>query len=97
MSRPCACPRQAWFVGTGARVSAADIYKANRDDILGLTFEVPEDASLKGVVVANIAAGGLIARSKKLRLGDVLHAVNGQPVATPQQGASLLREAKGVS
>jgi len=73
-----------------------DIYKANRDDVLGLTFEVPEDPSFKGVVVANIAGGGLIARSKKLRCGDVLHAVNGQPVATPQQGASLLREAKGV-
>jgi hypothetical protein len=58
---------------------------------------VPEDTSFKGVVVANIAAGGLIARSKKLQVGDVLHAVNGQPVATPQQGASLLREAKGVT
>ena len=41
-----------------------DIYKANRDDVLGLTFEVPEDPSFKGVVVANIAGGGLIARSK---------------------------------
>jgi len=73
-----------------------DLWKPNQTDVLGLTFEVPADLSFKGVVVADIMPGGLIARSKKLRIGDVVHAVNGRPVTTPEQGASLLREAKGV-
>ena len=82
--------------GKTAKPKEIDIWKPNQDDVLGLTFEVPEDEKLKGVVVANIAPGGLIARSKKLKVGDVLHAVNGMPVTTPQQGATLLRDAKGV-
>jgi len=73
-----------------------DLWKPDADAILGITFEVPADESLKGVVVAQIHAGYLMARSKKLRIGDVIHAVNGRPVATPQEGATLLREATGV-
>ena len=55
-----------------------DIWKPDIDAVLGLTFEVPEDDTLKGVVVASIQSAGLIARSKKLKVGDVLHSVNGR-------------------
>ena len=37
-----------------------------------------------------------VGKVKKLKIGDVVHVVNGRPVTTPQQGAQLLREAKGV-
>ena len=73
-----------------------DIWKPSETEVFGLTFEPPADATLKGVVVAEMRPGGLAARSKKLKIGDVVHVVNGRPVTTPQQGAQLLREAKGV-
>jgi len=73
-----------------------DIWKPDLDAILGLTFEVPEDDTLKGVVVASIESGGLIARSKKLKVGDVLHSVNGMPVSTPEDAATTMRSLKGV-
>ena len=73
-----------------------DIWKPSETEVFGLTFEPPADATLKGVVVAEMRPGGLAARSKKLKIGDVVHVVNGRPVTTPQQGAQLLGEAKGV-
>jgi len=82
--------------GKAAKPKEIDIWKPSREDVLGLIFEVPEDERLKGVVVASIRPDGLIARSRKLRVGDIIHAVNGYPVTTPDQGAGLLREAKGV-
>lgn len=63
-----------------------DLWKPNADDVLGITFEVPEDSeTYKGVVVAEIHPGFLMARAKKLQQGDVVHAINGMPVATPEE------------
>ena len=73
-----------------------DIWKPTSDARFGITFELPEDRAIKGIVVVDIRAEGLAAHSKKLKLGDVLHVVNGQTVSTPQAAATLLREAKGV-
>ena len=73
-----------------------DIWKPTPDARFGITFEMPHDESIKGIIVADIRSEGLAARSKKLKLGDVLHVVNGQAVSTPQAAAMLLREAKGV-
>ena len=73
------------------------VWKPNADDKLGLTFEVPEDsAQYKGVVVAAVHEGFLMAKTKKLKVGDVVHLINGRPVTTPQEGAAYLRDAKGV-
>ncbi len=72
-----------------------ELVKSNAREMLGITFEVPEDESLKGVVVAEIHEGGLVAGSNTLRVGDVVHAVNGRPVATPQEGAAHLSGAVG--
>ena len=55
-------------------------------DALGLT----------GVVITEIAPGGLAAKSKKLRTGDVVHVINGRAVTTPKEAATLLREAYGT-
>ncbi|KAL3906014.1 MAG: hypothetical protein SGPRY_010702 [Prymnesium sp.] len=71
------------------------IMKADKDAMLGIVLQVPADDCLKGVVVTQIDSGFLISRSKKLRVGDVIHAVNGLPISTPQQGASLFGEASG--
>ena len=68
------------------------LWKPEQDTVLGITFELPEDESLKGVVVSQLHPAHLMARSKKIRVGDVLHAVNGLPVTTPQEGATYLRE-----
>ena len=82
--------------GKAAGPREIDLWKPDVDTLLGVTFEVPADEAHKGVVVAEIHAGYLMARLKKLRVGDVVHAINGQPVATPLEGATLLRDAKGV-
>ena len=72
------------------------LFKPKADDILGITFEVPHDPSIKGVVVAEIHAGFLMAKAKQFQLGDVVHTINGRPITTPKEGAECLREAKGV-
>lgn len=82
--------------GKAPKPKEIDIWKPSQDEGFGVTFEVPDDASLKGVVVSDIRSGGLAARSKKLRVGDVLHMVNGRAASTPQVAATMLREAKGV-
>lgn len=73
-----------------------DMWKPTPDERFGITFETLRDKSIKGIVVADIQSEGLAARSKKLKVGDMLHAINGQAVSTPQAAATLLREAKGV-
>ena len=73
------------------------IFKPSLDSILGITFEVPEDHSHKGVVVSAINPGYLIAKSEKIHVGDVVHAINGNVVTTPQEGANLLGNAKGLT
>ncbi|KAL1519704.1 hypothetical protein AB1Y20_023214 [Prymnesium parvum] len=77
-------------------VKEVDIWKEDKEAVLGMTLQLPVDESLQGVVVAEIHPGCVVARSKKLRVGDVIHAVNGQPVGSPKHCAQLLREAKGV-
>ena len=72
------------------------LFKPNADDTLGVTFEVPADESLKGVVVAVIHPGFLVSNSKKLKEGDVVHVINGRAVTTPMEGASFLKEASGL-
>ena len=72
------------------------IWKPNASDALGITFELPGDSSLEGVVVAAIQPGQLMAKAKKLKEGDVVHVINGRAVATPQEGAHILSAAKGV-
>ena len=37
-----------------------------------------------------------MAKAKKLKVGDVVHVINGHPVTTPQDGAALMRDCKGV-
>jgi len=73
------------------------LMKPNQDDILGITFEVPADAAaLKGVVVTDVHPDHLVAKSKKLKPGDVVHVINGKPINTPEEGAMCLRNAKGI-
>ena len=71
------------------------LWKPNADDVFGITFEVPADDEYKskGCVVAAITRA---ATSKKLKLGDVVHIINGRDVTKPKEAATLLREAKGV-
>ena len=47
-------------------------------------------------MITEIAPGGLAAKSKKLRTGDVVHVINGRAVTTPKEAATLLREAYGT-
>ena len=49
-----------------------------------------------GVVVARIASEGLVGQTKRVRAGDVLHAVNGVVVASHTEAKELLRHASGV-
>jgi len=72
------------------------LLKPNVDETLGITFEVPEDMSLKGVLITAVREGELVSKSKKLKVGDVVHAINGTPVVTPDEGAALLRYAQGT-
>lgn len=73
-----------------------EFVKPNPNDIMGITFEAPADHSLKGIVVAQVHDGYLMASLKKLQEGDVLHTINGVAVSTPQQGADQLRMATGT-
>ena len=72
------------------------LWKDKANDVLGITFDVPEDTLLKGVVVSKLQEGSLIAKSKKLKVGDVVHAINGRPVVTPPEALALLQDIKGV-
>ena len=77
-----------------------DLYKETKGALLGVhVAEVApghERAAAGGVVVAQMSESGLAARSKKVRCGDTLHAVNGVKVTGHEQAAWLLREAVGV-
>ena len=72
------------------------LWKDKANDVLGITFDVPEDTLLKGVVVSKLQEGSLIAKSKKLKVGDVVHVINGRPVVTPPEALALLQDIKGV-
>ena len=88
--------RKGKAAGSSAGTMEVSIVKPNLDDILGITFEVPNDPSLKGVVVAQVHEGYLMHKAKKLAEGDVVHVINGVAVTTPEQGATLLGQSKGV-
>ena len=63
---------------------------------IGITFNAPDDQSHKGVVVSIIHDGMVAAKAKVLHVGDVVHAINGVAVTTPQQAADELRKAHGT-
>ena len=80
-----------------AKPHEVELSKPLQSDVLGLTFELPEDAaSHKGLVVSEIHPGGLAAASKKLKVGDLVSQINGRPVVTPEEGAALMRAARGA-
>lgn len=76
-----------------------DLPTPSQDDSFGLWLQPVElqeqDAVvMMGVIVAEISPFGVVARSgKKLRVGDVLHVVNGKAVTTPLEAAAVLNEA----
>ena len=82
--------------GTKTGPQEISIWKPNEEDVLGITFEVPADSTLKGVLVTDIHPEFLMAKSKKLKIGDVIHVIDGKPVTTPQEAAMFLRDTKGV-
>ena len=75
-----------------------DLFKKEQGVSLGLSLtnvgrvHPPRE----GVLLARVSPDGLVGRSKKMRPGDLLHAVNGVKVATHQQAVGLLKEATGV-
>lgn len=58
---------------------------------LGMTVEVDDHSQL---VVARIIAGGMIDRQALLHQGDVILAVNGEPVSTPEELQAQISLAK---
>lgn len=59
-----------------------DLWKESRDIALGMTLAMPHGAKAgvappEGISVASLVPGGLVAKSNRLRAGDVLLAVNG--------------------
>ena len=75
-----------------------DLLTPSKDDSFGIWLQPVElqeqEEVLMGVIVAEISPFGVVARSgKKLRVGDVLHVVNGKAVTTPLEAAAVLNEA----
>lgn len=75
-----------------------DLLTPSKDDSFGIWLQPVElqeqEEVLMGVIVAEISPFGVVARSgKKLRVGDVLHVVNGKAVTTPLEATAVLNEA----
>ena len=75
-----------------------DLFKKEQGVLLGLSLTNVGNGHppREGVLVARISQDGLVGRSKKMRPGDLLHAINGVKVTTHQQAVELLKQATGV-
>ena len=73
-----------------------EVFKPSENDVMGITFEMPQFADQKGVVVAQIHDGYLMAKAKTLLKDDLVHTINGVAVHTPQDCADQLKVACGT-
>jgi len=71
----------------------ASLFKEGPGSVLGITFEPASAGDV--VVVAALEAGFLAAESGALRLGDVIHEINGQAVSSASQAGMMLQAATG--
>lgn len=71
------------------------IYKQAAASVLGITLE-PSSHVDGSVVIAAMQDGYGAANSGQLRLGDVIHQINGEAIASPDQAGRRLQAAQGA-
>jgi len=74
-----------------------DVYKP-KGESLGISLALPADvAQREGVVVTQIVPGSVVAKGKRIKAGDLVHAVNGVKVTSVEHATQLLGAANGMT
>uniref|UniRef100_A0A7S4BEG9 WW domain-containing protein n=1 Tax=Chrysotila carterae TaxID=13221 RepID=A0A7S4BEG9_CHRCT len=77
------------------RLRQVEVTRPAKGQKFGVGFRM-EEGACKGVTISYISTDGVVARSSNLRVGDIVHAINGQVIETPQQAARLCISEKGA-
>ena len=85
--------RNSIDAGEGPVFREVDVYKP-KGESLGVSLAYPADASQEGVVVTSLSPGGLVAKGKRVKAGDSVHAVNGVKVTSVEHATELLKQAR---
>jgi len=72
-----------------------DVYRP-KGESLGLSLAYPADTKAEGVIVTSLLPGGVVAKGKRVRAGDSIHAVNGVKVTDVEQATVMLKQAEGI-
>mmetsp|Transcript_28610 Transcript_28610/g.60119 ORF Transcript_28610/g.60119 Transcript_28610/m.60119 type:complete len:297 (-) Transcript_28610:510-1400(-) len=71
------------------------LFKKSAEERIGLTFMRDRARPVRGVVVADILRGGFAALMTTLQAGDIIHAINAEPVFTVEEAGLLLQRSVG--
>ena len=91
---PTGKPRRA---GCSCRDTPIQLYASSHLRLAPTISAVPAlDPSQEGVVVTSLSPGGLVAKGKRVKAGDSMHAVNGVKVTSVEHATELLQQAEGI-